>query len=454
MAERMKDSGNQWIGEIPESWNTKKIKYLATLKGRIGWQGLTSDEYQDEGAFLITGTDFNNGKINWDTCVHVPMKRWEEAKEIQIQNGDLLITKDGTVGKVAIVSDMPGESSLNSGVLRIITNESYNRRFLFWVLQSDVFWNWFNYKNAGNSTIVHLYQGDFAEFMYAFPDEKEQQAIADFLDKRCEQIDDLIADLERQINLLKGYKKSIITETVTHGLSEVRELKSSGVSCVASIPVSWKMSKIKYLIDPSHPYPIGDGDHGMIKSDDYCEEGIPYIRVLNLTWDQGLSLDNLVYISKEQNALIKNSELKPDDLLIAKTGATIGKVGIVPDWMPISNTTSHVGKITLPKNQCPKYFYYQMISDVIQSQIQDLSAMQSTRPELGIEGLKNLNMVVPPLDEQREIAKYLDQQYERIDSIIEAKRKQLEVIQAQKKSLIYEYVTGKKRVKEVDAYAN
>ena len=185
MAERMKDSGNRWIGEIPESWNTKKIKYLANLKGRIGWQGLTSDEYQDEGAFLITGTDFDNGKINWDTCVHVPMKRWEEAKEIQIQNGDLLITKDGTVGKVAIVSDIQGETSLNSGVLRIMTNEGYNRRFLFWVLQSDVFWNWFNYKNAGNSTIVHLYQGDFAEFMYAFPAEKEQRAIADFLDKRC-----------------------------------------------------------------------------------------------------------------------------------------------------------------------------------------------------------------------------------------------------------------------------
>ena len=99
MSEEMKATGIQWIGDIPASWNTKRIKYMARLKGRIGWQGLTSEEYQDEGAYLITGVDFKDGGIDWENCYHVPMKRWEEAKEIQIQNGDLLITKDGTIGK-------------------------------------------------------------------------------------------------------------------------------------------------------------------------------------------------------------------------------------------------------------------------------------------------------------------------------------------------------------------
>ena len=168
MAE-MKPSGIAWIGNIPADWEIKKIKYIATLKGRIGWQGLTSDEYTDEGAYLITGTDFNNGGINWETCVHVPMKRWEEAKDIQIENGDLLITKDGTVGKVAIVDGLDSPCSLNSGVLRISTINGYDRRFLFWVLQSEVFWTWYLNKTAGNSTILHLYQGDFAEFNYAIP---------------------------------------------------------------------------------------------------------------------------------------------------------------------------------------------------------------------------------------------------------------------------------------------
>ena len=146
--ETMKKSSIQWIGAIPESWNTKRIKYMAILKGRIGWQGLTSEEYQDEGAYLITGVDFANGGIDWENCVHVPMKRWEEAKGIQIQDGDLLITKDGTIGKVAIVSNIPGETSLNSGVLRIMPIDGYSKRFLYWLIKSDEFWNWFNYKNA------------------------------------------------------------------------------------------------------------------------------------------------------------------------------------------------------------------------------------------------------------------------------------------------------------------
>ena len=183
---KTKESGIAWIGAIPEHWTLKKIKYLATLKGRIGWQGLTSDEYTDEGAYLITGTDFVNGCINWETCVRVPMKRWEEAKDIQILDGDLLITKDGTVGKVAIVSDLEGPCSLNSGVLRISTHDDgYDRRFLYWVLQSDVFWKWFTDRNAGNSTIIHLYQNDFAEFAYPIPPLDEQIAIADFLDAKC-----------------------------------------------------------------------------------------------------------------------------------------------------------------------------------------------------------------------------------------------------------------------------
>lgn len=447
--EAMKQSGIQWIGEIPDSWKTKRIKYMANLKGRIGWQGLTSEEYQDEGAYLITGVDFLNGGIDWENCVHVPMSRWEEAREIQIQNGDLLITKDGTIGKVAIVSDMPGETSLNSGVLRIIPNEGYSRRFLFWVLQSDEFWNWFNYTNAGNSTIQHLYQGDFAEFLYAFPDYDEQEAIADYLDTHCAELDSIIAALEKQIETLKAYKKSLITETVSKGINENPCLQKTNSKCVRAIPAGWKLSKVKYIADSNHPYPIGDGDHGMIKSDEYLTEGIPYIRVLNLTWGFGLNLENIVYISAEQNQLIKNSELKPDDLLIAKTGATIGKTAIVPPEIPISNTTSHVGKITLPSTQHPKYYYYLLTSDVIQNQISDLSAMQSTRPELGIEGLKNLVVIVPPFEQQIAIADYLDTKCREIDAILAKKNQQLSLIKCNKNSLIYEYITGKKRVKGV-----
>ena len=445
----MKPSGIDWIGEIPCSWNIKRIKYLARLKGRIGWQGLTSDEYTDVGPFLITGVDFSDGGINWESCVHITEERWAEAPEIHIKNGDLLITKDGTVGKVAIVENLQGKASLNSGVLLIKTSDEYSKKFLYWALLSEEFWTWFRLKNAGNSTIIHLYQNDFAEFSYTFPGITEQNAIADFLDKECAQIDSIVADLEKQIALLQQYKKSLITETVTKGLDKSVPMKDSGVEWIGEIPVGWELSRIKYLTDNHHPYPIGDGDHGMIKADDYLTEGIPYIRVLNLTWGSGLNLENLVFISKEMNSLIKNSELKPNDILIAKTGATIGKTAIVPDSLPVSNTTSHVGKITLANVHDAKYFYYVMTSSIVQKQIQDISAMQSTRPELGIEGLKNLILTVPPFDIQQHIARFLDDHCAKIDRVLHEKGKQLSVIKQHKKSLIYEYVTGKKRVKEV-----
>ena len=449
MIEQMKPSGIDWIGEIPTGWNIKRVKYLASLKGRIGWQGLTSDEYIDEGPFLITGIDFCNGGIDWENCVHISEERWAEAPEIHIHNGDLLITKDGTVGKVAIVDNLTTKASLNSGVLLIRPQADYDKKFLFWVLQSDEFWTWFKLKNAGNSTIVHLYQGDFAEFSYTFPMVEEQKAIANYLDAQCSKLDSIIADLEKQIDTLQKYKKSLITETVTKGLDKSALMEDSGVEWIGKIPTRWQLSKVKYLIDNNHPYPVGDGDHGMIKADDYLSEGIPYIRVLNLTWGNGLNMDNIVFISEEMNSLIKNSELKPNDILIAKTGATIGKTAIVPESLPISNTTSHVGKITLPNSQNAKYYYYLMTSEIIQKQIQDISSMQSTRPELGIEGLKNLLVIVPPLDIQQDIVQYLDCQCEKIDKIMLEKNKQLMIMKKHKASLIFEYITGKKRVTEV-----
>lgn len=153
---KMKDSGVEWIGEIPEGWEVRKIRHIAELNGRIGWQGLTTAEYIDEGPFLITGTDFINGIIDWKSCVHIPLGRWEEANQIQIKEGDLLITKDGTVGKVALATNIPDKASLNSGVLLIRNDITCEKKYLFWILNSYVFWKWFGIINSGNSTIIHL----------------------------------------------------------------------------------------------------------------------------------------------------------------------------------------------------------------------------------------------------------------------------------------------------------
>ena len=212
-----KDSGIEWIGKIPQNWKTLRIKNVAWLKGRIGWQGLKSDEYQETGAYLITGTDFDNGKINWDTCVHITKARFDEAPEIHIKENDLLITKDGTVGKVALALNCPKDVSLNSGVLLIrnIKDIKYNSKYLYYVLLSDVFWNWFTSNLNGNSTIIHLYQEQFYNFSFSYPTFEEQEQIVAYLDNKCSEIDKAIADKEQLIEKFTEYKKSLIYECVT-----------------------------------------------------------------------------------------------------------------------------------------------------------------------------------------------------------------------------------------------
>lgn len=329
MAEQMKPSGIDWIGEIPCSWNIKRIKYLAQLKGRIGWQGLTSDEYTDVGPFLITGVDFSNGGINWENCVHITEERWAEAPEIHIKNGDLLITKDGTVGKVAIVENLQGKASLNSGVLLIKTSNDYNKKFLYWALLSEEFWTWFRLKNAGNSTIVHLYQNDFAEFSYTFPDATEQQAIADFLDKECAQIDSIAADLEKQIALLQQYKKSLITETVTKGLDKSVPMKDSGVEFFGKIPAHWKVSKTKYVAD------ISIGLVTTMTANYVDEDGVPLIRNSNIRTNH-IDDNGMVYLSKEFAKANIGRALHKGDIVTVHTG-DVGTSAIINETYHMSH---------------------------------------------------------------------------------------------------------------------
>ena len=106
-----KDSGIEWLGEILAEWKTRKLKAICYMKGRIGWQGLKQSEFTDEGPYLITGMNFKDGIIRWNEVYHITEERYNEAHEIQLQEGDVLITKDGTIGKLLYVDHLPGKAS-------------------------------------------------------------------------------------------------------------------------------------------------------------------------------------------------------------------------------------------------------------------------------------------------------------------------------------------------------
>ncbi|MCA9335803.1 restriction endonuclease subunit S [Candidatus Saccharibacteria bacterium] len=210
----LQDTNIPWIGKIPAHWEVKKIKHVATVKARIGWQALTTDEYIDKGPFLVTGTDFRNGALDWKTAAHVSDQRWAIDSNIQLEEDDLLLTKDGTIGKVAMVKGLVGKATLNSGVFVIrAKNDEYNPRYLYHILNSGVFTDFIEYMKTG-STINHLYQQTFVEFSFPMPSRKEQDEIVKLIDRRLGQVDIAIEKVVKSTNLLEEYRSSLISNVV------------------------------------------------------------------------------------------------------------------------------------------------------------------------------------------------------------------------------------------------
>lgn len=435
MIDPMRDSGVEWIGDIPEGWEVTKIKYTTQLNGRIGWQGLTSSEYQEQGPYLITGTDFENGQINFEKAVHIEEQRWKEATQIQVENNDLLITKDGTVGKVAIISGLNEKASLNSGVLRIQTTEKVCRKFLYYVLLSEEFWLWFNYTNSGASTILHLYQNVFERFTYVIPSIQEQQAIANFLDEETKKLDDAKDLLEQQIEKLKEYRKSLIWETVTKGLDKTVPMKDSGVDWIGEIPVWWNSERLKDFVKfqtggtPRESIGVNQDRNGQkwFKPSDFEDDSV----MLN---------DAENYITYE---IIKYSKIVsyPKNTVLLVGIASIGKVGFSED---ISYANQQITALLNNQKLAPKFLAY--IMSGMSVYIKD-TALYTVVPIVNNQYLSTLKIPVPlNLIEQQAIADFLDEKTSIIEKTISNIQSQIEVINKLRKTLIYDYVTGKRRV--------
>ncbi|EKS7444713.1 restriction endonuclease subunit S [Campylobacter upsaliensis] len=210
-----KNSGIEYLGLIPHHWEAVKVKFTAYVKGRIGFHGLNSNEFRyDEGAYLVTGNDFDNNEVMWDKCRRVSEERFYEDPNIHLQNNDLLITKDGTIGKTAIVNNCPKQATLNSGIFLVRTlKEMCFVKYLFFIINSQYFKEFVNVKTSG-STIKHLYQSDFHDLKIPLPPLQEQKQIANFLDEKCEKINSAIEKTKRQIELIKEYKNTLINEAV------------------------------------------------------------------------------------------------------------------------------------------------------------------------------------------------------------------------------------------------
>ncbi len=406
------DSELMWVREYPSHWNLTKVKYEAYVKARVGWHGLKTDDFTDVGPYLVTGSDFKSSIISWKDCYHCDLERYEQDPYIQLQNGDLLLTKDGTIGKIALVQGLKDDekATLNSGVfvVRPLRN-SFITEFYFWLLESSVFKKFVDYHKTG-STIVHLYQGTFVEFSYASPPIDEQAQIANFLDHETAQIDTLIEKQQTLIQLLKEKRQAVISHAVTKGLNPDAPMKDSGVEWLGDVPEHWNIVKLSYRmkllsgdgitsqdIEPTGQYPVYGGNGLRGYTDRYNCEG-HYV-------------------------------------LIGRQGALCGNINLAQ------------GKFFATEHAVVVYpyqdFNISFLSEFLRFMDLGQYSVSAAQPGISVERINGLKILVPPYDEQTEIGEHVKNIIKRFEDLSTKANQQIELLQERRTALISAAVTGK-----------
>lgn len=428
---KYKDSGIHWIGFMPTDWNIQAMKHLFYMKGRIGWQGLKADEFVNDGPYLVTGTDFENGKVVWDRCYHITKERYEEAPEIHVKESDLLITKDGTIGKLAYIDVLPGETSLNSHLLIIRpVSPNITNKFTYWLLQSDMFKRYTKLTQSG-SIMESLSQEKIANFKFPLPPLAEQRAIVAYLDDKTSKMDECIRLLELQKADLIDYRKALISETVTRGLDPNAKLKDSGIEWIGQIPEGWEIRKCGHLF-----HTIGSGTTPQSGNERYYS-------TYGHSWLQTGDLNDgfITETSKCVTDLALSEYSLPvypvDSIVIAMYGATIGKLGI----LKIETCTNQACCVLADGNGVHHKFAFYCLSAGKQELIN--SANGGGQPNISQAIIRNFRIPLPPLSEQQAIVEYLDTKTAKIDETICHIDEQIDDLRAYRTALICDVVTGK-----------
>lgn len=428
------------IGMIPDDWEVKNIFKNCTIKARIGWQGLKSTEYLKIGDYLlITGTDFCNGFINWKSCSYVTEWRFKQDRNIQIQDGDVLITKDGTIGKVAFIPRVPLSGTLNSGVFVVRPKDKSVIDVVFLSLVFKSFWfvNFLEQITSG-STIVHLYQKDFVKFNFPLPPTlAEQQKIA----KALSDVDNVISTLEKLITKKKNLKQGTMQQLLTGkkrlpGFSKTDKFKQTEIG---EIPEDWEVVNIQeVLVSSKDKLKIGPFG-SQLKKEYLLETGL-----YKVFGQENIYSNNFDYcyrfLTREHFQNLQSCELKEGDFVISTMG-TIGKCAVVPENAGIGIMDSHLVRLRLNQNIDKDYFKYYFQSNIIQNQIKALS-VGGIMDGLSTSIIKKLDVIKFSKSEQTAIANVLSS----MDKEIEALEAKLGKYRNLKTGMMQQLLTGKIRL--------
>ncbi|MEO7864034.1 MAG: restriction endonuclease subunit S [Nitrospirales bacterium] len=427
---------------VNREWPQRTIKSSSYLKGRIGWQGLRADEFIDHGPYLITGTDFQDGNIDWSTCYHVTEARFQEGAYIHVRNGDLLITKDGTIGKVAYVTNCPEKAVLNSGVFLLrCADGSYNHRFLYHLLRSSLFDEFLRLNLAG-STINHLYQNVFERFSFPIPKPEVQKgitAVLDTVDSQIEQTEALIAKYQQ-------IKAGLMHDLFTRGVTPDGHLRPTykqaphlyKESPHGWIPKEWSLEKLGSLAEIVSGVTLG------MESETNNDLEVPYLRVANVQ-------DGFFDLAEVKTIRVSRSEfeklqLRKGDVLMNEGGDfdKLGRGSVWNEEIAPCIHQNHVFRVRPTLSVLRSHYLAFWSQSEFGKKYFVLNSKQSTNlASINSSQLNRFPVAVPSNKEQCAIESRIFSMIERVTSLSDEALK----LQLLKQGLMQDLLTGRVCVK-------
>ena len=424
----MKDSGIEWIGKIPHCWNTSKLKYLGQY---INGYAFKPEEWGSKGVPIIRIQDLTGSNDNPNYF------EGQIDKKYGVENGDILISWAATLD--AFIWNK-GNGWLNQHIFKAVPNRRIiDYDFFFWMIKESM-------KNMNNDNkhgifMQHVTLSVFNNFTIPMPPLAEQHRIAAFLDRKCAEIDAVLEKTRASIEEYKKLKQAVITQAVTKGVRGDRPMKNSGIEWIGDIPESWEVSSVRY---------IGQLQNGISKGGEFFGKGFPFVSYGDVYKNYELphSVSGLIDTTEDERATYS---VEYGDIFFTRTSETIEEVGFSCVCKRSIPNATFAGFIIRLRPFCANekiltdYAKYYFRGEHIRAYlVKEMNLV--TRASLGQTLLKGMSVIVPPKSAQKEIAEYLDDKCADIDALVAKKQQYLTEIENYKKSLIYEYVTGKKEV--------
>lgn len=417
MAREMKDSGIEWIGEIPNNWETNRLQW------HLKEINVSNNPVQTEEVLSLT---IEAGVIPYAEKGNQGNKAKEDYSQYKVAFPDTLVINSMNViiGAVGI-SKYYGCVSPVYYVFKAIDNSDL--RYIYYLFTNVGFQKEMRKYAKGILEIrLRISTTDLLKLNVPSPSYGEQRRIADFLDRRCAEIDRVIAKTEKTIEEYKALKQSIITEAVTKGIRPNRPMKDTGVEWIREIPEDWEKTRFKYFAQVKS---------NLVPPDEYGD--YPQVSPENIEKGSGKLLPCKTV--SEVGVISGNHLFYRGQILYSKIRPKLNKIAIAPfdglcsaDMYPIET------------KQNTRFLLYAMLSDVLLAQVSMITEDRVKMPKINQDELGNTWFAQPPLDEQEEIVAYLDAKCGDLDRLIESKQKLLTELETYKKSVIYEYITGKK----------